>query len=382
MTKKYFLSLSLCLVIGSCAWSNKSIFTTNEQDDLVKSFTIDKDKFKKFAKDEDESLGEPLDTEKKEIVVKEITTAEKGKKTVKPEKKVKEKVVRKTKTVKKVKPIQDIEKAAKIKPIQFKPYPKDYPELFKKYDKESEKVWKMFKPRYIPNELFVLDVKYLGITAGKVTVRTLPMSSIGGKPVFHYLAKIKSAPFYKWFYTLDDYVETFVDPKTHLPIKYQLVQRESKQDVDDLQLFDHDKMKSYFWYKRLKRGETTKREKEAYIPRYVQDSFAVLYFVRGLPIEIGKKISFPVVTRTKVWILSFEPEKRETIKIKNKEYKAIRIKAETHYPGVLKKRGDIHFWYSDDENKNLLKFAAKVKIGTVEGDLVYYSRDGKLPNFE
>ena len=49
--------------------------------------------------------------------------------------------------------------------------------------------------------------------------------------------------------------------------------------------------------------------------------------------------------------------------------KAIKVKAETHYPGVLKKKGDIVFWFSNDENRALLKFEAKVKIGAVTGEI-------------
>ena len=56
----------------------------------------------------------------------------------------------------------------------------------------------------------------------------------------------------------------------------------------------------------------------------------------------------------------------------DKDVEAIRIKAETSFPGVLKKRGDIIFWYSNDQTKRVLKFEAKVKIGSIEGLLVGY----------
>ena len=57
-----------------------------------------------------------------------------------------------------------------------------------------------------------------------------------------------------------------------------------------------------------------------------------------------------------------------------KDVKAYRLNAETRFPGVLEKKGDILFWYSADDQKKLMKFEAEVKIGSVSGELVEYSR--------
>jgi hypothetical protein len=39
---------------------------------------------------------------------------------------------------------------------------------------------------------------------------------------------------------------------------------------------------------------------------------------------------------------------------------------------VLQKNGDINFWYSADPARRLLKFKAKVKLGSIYGELVDY----------
>ena len=160
---------------------------------------------------------------------------------------------------------------------------------------------------------------------------------------------------------------TFLSKKNFTPLKYILVQRESGQIVDDLQLFDHEELKTYFWYKRIKNKKESKDKKIEYVPRYFQDSLSALFFVRGLPMKIGNKYEFPVVTRTKVWIIKVEVMAKEDLKIEGKTYNTYRLRAETHFPGVLEKRGDIVFWYSADASRRILKFLAKVKIGHLEG---------------
>jgi hypothetical protein len=157
-----------------------------------------------------------------------------------------------------------------------------------------------------------------------------------------------------------------------IPLKFVLTQRESKQNVDDLQLFDHDKLMTHFWYRREKNKEVTELANSLPIPRYFQDSYASLFLVRGLPLKIGDLYEFPIVSRGKIWILEAKVDAYDTISIDNRDVKAIRIKAVTHFPGILKKQGDILFWYSADEKRTLLKFSAKVKIGSIEGEIYDY----------
>lgn len=250
-------------------------------------------------------------------------------------------------------------------------YPDDYPQDFINMDRSYGSLWENYRPKVFVGEELWLDLKYFGVVAGTVKLKTLSPKFVGKNKSFHFKANMESASFYKYIYALEDSIESFLTVEDFLPVKYTLIQRESKQSVDDLQVFDHDKLKTYFWYKRIKKGRSPKKfKKESFIPRYVQDSFSALYFVRGLPLKVGDEYKFPVVTRGKIWIITIYVAKQEKIFVNNKEVSAIRLQAQTHYPGVLKKRGDIKFWFSADARRTILKFEAKVKIGTIEGELV------------
>jgi hypothetical protein len=195
---------------------------------------------------------------------------------------------------------------------------------------------------------------------------------LSDKNAFHYYARFKSKDAFRYFYWLDDTIETFIETSSYLPVKYSLIQREKKQNVDDLELFDFKKLKTYHWYKRVKEGSNKDEKIERYIPRFTQDSFSALQFVRGLPLHKGDLYDFPVVTRGEPWLLKIEVMGEESITVNGNDIKAYRLKAETHFPGVLQKSGDINFWYSADETRKLVKFQAKVKIGSIYGELVEY----------
>ena len=361
--RNYLIYLILIPLLSTCASKSDRRFVDLSKEKVEESFDIGKstlDKFKVVEKaDKKKTEKKPIKKVQKKKIVKKTEPKKK-----KPEVK-KEKIVE-------VK-IEDAE--VEVEPKKFQ-YPEGYPERFLDYDKVAAPLWTDFKPKIYPDEEFVFEVSFLGITAGHIKMTAEPLVEVAGEDAFHFKAHMRSARYYKYIYELDDTLESFVSKETFRPIKYTLIQRESAQSVDDLQFFDQEKMKTLLFYKRLKRGQLKKIEKEEWIPRYFQDSYSALYFVRGFPLKLGDKYEFPIVTRGKIWILKMKVEKKEKIKIMGKWTRAIRIAAETRFPGVLKKKGDILFWYSDDDRKKLLKFQAKVKIGSVEGELVEY-REGR-----
>lgn len=265
-------------------------------------------------------------------------------------------------------------KATEVKPAEpeVAKLPDKYPDGLKAVNEKAEKAWSQYKTNHFVNEKVFLDIHYLGMTVGKIMVTNRGKKIINGKEVWHFHSRFKSAPFYSGIYELDDTVDTYVTTDKFLSIRYSLIQRESKQDVDDLQLHDRDQMKTFWFYKQKKSDGTVRnKKKDAFIPYYSIDPFSVLFFYQGLPLKNGDVYEVPVINKSKVLILRSEVEGREVIdtEIKDK-VKAIRVHATTKYTGETLKSGDMYFWFSDDEKHTLLKASAKIKIGSVTADVV------------
>ena len=326
-------------------------------------FKIENERFKKFVVEKEEPA--PVEKEIKKI------------EPLKKKKKVKKERPQQTLRITKKKDVVEIPRPEPT-PIPVAPaeisYPKDYPEGLIALDEESEKTWENYKPLYRIGEEFVFAINYLGITAGHVRFITRGGLKIAGRDTLHFRALFKTSKFYKYIYEADDMVETYVSADKFLPIKYSLVQRESNKDVDDLQLFDHEEMKTYMFYKRLKKknNQLTKKEKEAYLTKYFQDFMSTLFFVRGLPLAKGDVYKFPVYTRGKFWRLSVKVANTEdSIKVMGKWRKAIRLDTVALPPksDKKKKKSTISFWYSNDSERIFLKLQAKLKFGSVEGEI-------------
>lgn len=362
-TKKVLLLCSL-FALGSCASNfdeEKKLLLKEEKKDLVSSFEINKENVDADNFQEKELSEVPVVPK---VEVKKIEPVKKNKKIGKSQPVKVETATVESKSVEAA-PSEIVEKITGA-------YPADYPKDYVQYDSHSKPIWSQFKPFFFKGEQTIMSVSYLGVTAGYITITSKNVMNINNKVAYNYHARFKSSDSYSYFYWLDDQLNTFVEKDTFLPIKYTLIQREKKQDVDDLQLFDFQKLRTYTFYKRVKQDSNKDEKLNVYIPKYAQDSFSALQFVRGLPLKKGDKYDFPVITRGKVWLLKVEVMGTETIDVMDKETSAIKIKAETHFPGVLKKSGDIFFWYSNDELRRLMKFQAKVKIGSLHGEMVEY----------
>ena len=250
-------------------------------------------------------------------------------------------------------------------------YPDDYPKDLIELDKTSKKYWGKHSNIIVPNEKITMDISYMGISTGRITISTLQDSMIGGKSVYHVNARIKTADFYSYLYELDDYCDSFITKDKFLPLKFSLIQRESAQDIDDLQLFDLEALKTYSLYKRVTDKKTKKSKKEEFIPHYFQDPLSIVFFIRGLPLsKKGTKYIIPIVNQGKVEILTATVKETETIETKIGKRLARKVDIFTRAKGKTISGGNMTFWFSEDDKRVFLKFQAKIKIGSISGEIV------------
>lgn len=356
------VALAGLIFLVSCSGTSlKNLFgsshdSTERNEELLKDFETEKDVMEKFA-----VKKEKVDPEKKKV------------KKVKP-KKVSSKIKSKKRVALKKKPVKKKTSPSKKevkKEVGFV-YPVDTPEEFKDLDYESEKYWSQYKPYLIQGEKAVFAIKYGIISTGNITIETKEDGQIGDQEAFHIQARIKTSDYYSYLYELDDLCDSFVRKTDFIPLKFSLIQRESSQDVDDLQLFDLDELKNYSFYKRVTKEKTKKEKKVRMIPRYFQDPLSLMYFVRGLPMKIGAEYAIPFANKGKIEMLNAKVEKVETISTKIGRKEAYKVAMETTHSGKTIKGGKMTFWFATDETRIFLKFNAKIKIGSISGDLLEY----------
>lgn len=363
-----YLKILTTVIFVSCSWQNFNPFAPSDTstDKVIKNFDLDDDIVDKFTTSQVAERKE----QKAEIAKEDKSGAKAKVEKNKPGKKQKKSNSKKQVINKVI--VEDVKISKSPEPKSI--YPADYPEEFKNYDKKSKAIWDKIREFNPVGEQMFMDITYMGVVVGKIAIMIKPQVMIGDEEVYHYYAKLKSAPFYKYVYTLDDVIESYVRVKDYLPVKYSLVQRESKQSIDDIQLFDRDKLMTYFRLKKVKRGKKSFKKADTFIPFYSQDALSSIFMLRALPLKVGDKFDIPIVTRGKISLMKLDVLGVEKIKTSIGEKSAFKIAANTQYSGDLVKSGSMTFWISADDERIFLKFNSEIKLGLVSGDIVDYKK--------
>ena len=249
-----------------------------------------------------------------------------------------------------------------------KDLPDDYPLEYKNFDKIYAQVWKKFDPSYLSQaETIEMRVSYLGLGMGSMTMKAGNKVFVGDKKAFSFEARLKTADFYSYIYELDDKLSAQIEENEFLPLRYSLIQRESKKEIDDIQLFDREKYLLYYRYRRWRKDKETltKKSEDIFVPKYALDPFSLLYFVRGLPLSVGQKYEFPVVTRDKLWIFKLLVVGKEEIKTVNGKKMAYKVDAQIGEEGSFIKKGELNLWFGTDPAHILWQLRVGTKIGSL-----------------
>lgn len=265
--------LLLVLLLSGCSWRHKDFTNsvdTNE-DTAAPEVTVDPQLLEKFEVKSvpvipvvtEKPIPEGKDLSKKHT----ITDAKKNKPAVRDSKKTIPKPIEAKKVI-----------------IASEEYPQEIIDI----NERAKKVWDAYKPNHTIGEKIYLDINYLGMTVGKIMSTNRGKKMINGKEVWHFYSRFKSAPFYSKIYELDDTVDTYVTTDQFLSLRYSLIQRESSQAIDDLELFDRDQLKVFWFYKQKKKdGSIKDKTDEKPIPFYSIDPFSIVFFYQGLPLADG-----------------------------------------------------------------------------------------------
>ncbi|MCB0393949.1 MAG: DUF3108 domain-containing protein [Bdellovibrionales bacterium] len=220
-------------------------------------------------------------------------------------------------------------------------------------------------------EKVVLEASYLGMTAGKITIETLPFKQVNGRKAYHFQVNAQTSSFFNAFYAVDDTAETFLDYEDLIPYNFAIHMKESKQLKEVRAYFDWQKKKAHYWEQKItkEKGEKTKKYEWDILP-FSQNIFTGPMYFRMFHLEPGKKIKFRLADEKKNILVDADVLRREEISTPIGKLQTLVIRPQVQISGALKPMGDVLFWITDDDRKFIVKIDAKIKIGTIHARLV------------
>jgi hypothetical protein len=163
------------------------------------------------------------------------------------------------------------------------------------------------------------------------------------------------------FPVIDKFAAGF-DTKTGCSTGFSKQLSEGRRKVTGDLTFNYQQGKQFETSKNLVKGTTVNRE--AATPACVQDSLSAIFYVASRPLVVGQTVNFPLADSMRTVTVVMKVENKEEIKTPAGTFQTIRVQP-TAEEGIVKNRGNIWIWYTDDARHMPVQMRARLFWGTI-----------------
>jgi hypothetical protein len=163
------------------------------------------------------------------------------------------------------------------------------------------------------------------------------------------------------FHVSDHFQSTF-DRTKGCTYEFDKQTVEGRRQVNSTLRLDYDQLKSILDEKNMVTGQN--KHVEMPVPGCLTDLLTGVFYASSQNLEVGKSFVIPVVDAMHTVPVTMKVEGREEIKTPVGTFKTIRVQP-TADAGVVKNRGNIWIWYTDDERHLPVQMRARLFWGTI-----------------
>ena len=220
--------------------------------------------------------------------------------------------------------------------------------------------------RFLNGQILHYTAEWRLWTAGTATLK---LDQVGTNE--HVTVSADSAGAVAVLYRVADRFESFFDHKSFCSLRLNKHSEEGLHARETKIQYDYNTHKAVLDERNLKTNES--KHTEETIPNCVTDVLAGIYYLGSLPLESGSTYVFPINDGGKTYDVKAVVEGREEIKTDAGTFRAIRVQPSAD-SGVLKSRGKIWIWYSDDAAHIPVQMRARMFWGTLTFKLTRVER--------
>jgi len=163
------------------------------------------------------------------------------------------------------------------------------------------------------------------------------------------------------FHVSDRFQSTF-DRQKGCSYQFDKQTMEGRRQVNATLSLDYNQSKAVLDQKNMVNGQT--KHVESPIHGCLTDLLSGIFYPSSLPLEVGHNFTLPVFDAQHIVQVTMKVEAREEVRTPLGTYKTIRVQP-TADAGVVKNRGDIWIWYTDDNRHLPVQMRARLFWGTI-----------------
>jgi len=208
-------------------------------------------------------------------------------------------------------------------------------------------------------ERLTYRIKWMGVPVGTIWASVKGIENIQGRDAYVLEVVVKTNRFCSAIYKVEDRFVSYLDVENLYTLRHEVYRREGRHRKDAITDFDQENHRAHF------RSLTDKSEKNFDVPPGVQDTLSASYFFMLLPLEVGKRLEYPVCNNEKNYQLFVETQRKRRISVpamKRKE--AFYVQPYAKLKGKDVRKGRVSGYFSADERKIPLLAIVKAPVFT------------------
>jgi len=216
---------------------------------------------------------------------------------------------------------------------------------------------------YQSNEELNYRVHYGALNAAVVQMSVSKPLKINNKEAYNLKIEGQTINSFSWMFRVRDKFESWVDAKSHTPLRYAKTVREDAYYHQDIAVYNHKEK----WLKN--------KEGKISITEHTMDVASAIYYMRTFDYKnkpIGHKFPMDIYIDNQLHNLSVKYVGKEEITTDLGKVACIKLKPQLVVDRVFKDQDAMTVWVSDDENHIPVRIQTDIYVGALKVDLTSY----------
>ena len=195
------------------------------------------------------------------------------------------------------------------------------------------------------------QVKYGILGVGSAVLEVLDLQSVRGIPTVHTTFNVKGGV---RVYRVDDRYESWFEPRTFATLRA----------VHDIDQGSYERERHFEIFPDRKVFVENDKPEAPTVAEPL-DEGAFIFFLRTLPLEVGKTYEFQRYFRPDRNPVRVTVVRRERVKVPAGEFQAIVVRPTIKTSGIFGEGGRAEVWFSDDSARTLVQLKSQLKFGSL-----------------
>ncbi len=219
-------------------------------------------------------------------------------------------------------------------------------------------------PWLLQGERLTMEMSWLGITGGTLV---LEAGQAPGEPNCRLAMRATSSSFVSRIIEVDDRFETRLDPQKVTTVLSSKQTREGKHSLDERVEFDVAAGTARRW----KNG----REREPLVtPVPTMDTLGAIYFIRTLPLAVGRSFSFSVQSGNRVYPMQVRVLERKNVKTAVGRVDVFVVEPSFADGGLFGGKGRSVIWLTAEAPNTVVRISSELPFGSLTASLTKVER--------